>query len=75
MHSPSLVSCRLLAEEYRSSMPTAAEANKWLAKRLSRPSYNIAVLKCQIRLRYSSSDSILNPFSEAETDETMLEQQ
>ena len=35
MHSPSLVSCRLLAEEYRSSMPTAAEANKWLAKRLS----------------------------------------
>ena len=39
-----------------------------------RPSYNIAVLKCQIGLRYSSSDSILNPFSEAETDETMLEQ-
>ena len=39
------------------------------------PSYNIAVLKCQIGLRYSSSDSILNPFPEAETDETMLEQQ
>ena len=38
-----------------------------------RPGNNIAVLKCQIGLRYSSSDSILNPFSEAETDETMLE--
>ena len=33
-----------------------------------------AVMKCQIRLRYSSPDSILNPISEAETDETMLEQ-
>ena len=39
------------------------------------PSYNIAALKCQIRLGYRSSDSILNPFSEAESDETMLEQQ
>ena len=27
------------------------------------PRYNIAVLKCQIGLRYRSSDSILNPFS------------
>ena len=40
-----------------------------------KPSNNIAVIECQIGLRYSSSDSILNPFSEAETDETMLERQ
>ena len=38
-------------------------------------SYNIAVTECQIHLGYSSSDSILNPFSEAETDETILERQ
>ena len=42
---------------------------------LTRPSYNIAVTECQIHLGYSSSDSILNPFSEAETDETILERQ
>ena len=44
-------------------------------KRTMRLSNNIAVTECQIGLRYSSSDSALNPFSEAETDETMLERQ
>ena len=44
-------------------------------KRTMRPSNNIAVTECQIGLRYSSSDSTLNPFSEAETDETMLERE
>ena len=39
------------------------------------PSYNMAVIECQIRLGYRSSDSILNSFSEAETDETTLERQ
>ena len=40
-----------------------------------RPSYNTAGIECQVHPRYSSSDSILNPFSEAETDDTMLERQ
>ena len=40
-----------------------------------RSSYNTAGIECQIHPRYSSSDSILNPFSEAETDDTGLERQ
>jgi hypothetical protein len=38
-----------------------------------RPSNNIAVMECQIELRYISSSAILNPFLEAETDEAILE--
>ena len=65
---PGTTSCRLWRE-------TLAPRTKkfWLWRYT--PSYNIAALKCQIGLRYSSSDSILNPFSEAETDGTMLERQ
>src|SRR5215510_10176883 len=37
------------------------------------PSNNIAVIECQIQLLYIASSSILNPFLEAEMDETILE--
>ena len=43
-----------------------------LATHPAGPSNNIAVMECQIALRYIASSALLSPFLEAETDEAIL---